>query len=263
MQKKCHFEKLLIDYLANELPGDQRDQMRAHLKTCPKCALQHRELRLVHGYLTHRKRPMPAAELLQSYQIALKTAFKSQILKGSVGQRLLHFADVFFNAPSLYLRLAKGLAILFIGIFLGRIMFNPLDSRQVSESAPMALLPINQVDSYLPYTFWENTEILLLQILNSDLTQESDPETFLICRELANKLIAQSLLANDMAAARQNERLSLFITRLEMLVYELANASDQEGISSLHQIRRFIIESDLLSEFRKLKEFTLIYQQNI
>lgn len=263
MLKKCQFEKLLIDYIAHELPKADRAQMHQHVKTCPVCSRRHQELQVMHGLLMRRKRPAPGAELLQAYQKALQTAFKLQPPMVSLRNKLSAWADAILNAPSPSLRLAKGLAILIIGIFLGRMMFNPLEIRQnaVSEpAAPMRLLPVNL---QLPRTYWENAEILLLQILNSDLNQESDLETFFICRELANKLIAQSLIADELAVTGQNERLTLFMTRVEMLAHELANANGREGMDLLKQMRHFIVDSDLMTEYRKLKEFTLISQQNI
>lgn len=263
MLKKCQFEKLMIDYIANDLPKEQQAQIRAHLHTCPVCANQYQELKSLHGLLIARKRPKPPAVLINGYRLALDRAFRPQEPTVPVVQKLRSLGHTVFAAPSIGLRLAKALAILIIGIFLGRLIFNPLDIRQKTELPKATVLHLTPVDFHLSHTFWDFTEILLLQIVNSDLNQEPDSEDFLISKEIAQKLISQSLIIDEMAATMQNKRLTRFITRLQMLLYELTNASDMDGIDSLQQVRRFIIEMDLINEFRILKEFTGISQQDI
>jgi len=247
--QKCDFEKYLIEYINGDLTKSKYSELTEHLTHCSICSDQLDNFEPFHVMLLKRQRPNPPERIQKRYQNYLAVNFKS-------GARIRVISDYFWNlifgSESRLIRLAQVVALIFIGVILGRIFFYPsANSKHKMESTNFER-NLSEGDLKLITTFLLESEMLLLEITNGEPNELSQNFEFSLDRELAKKLLMKTFLIHEKALQIQSQQVLNFLSQLELILYEIANSDEEEGIDLL-EIKQFIHQQKLLEVTRRIK----------
>ncbi|NIA30410.1 MAG: hypothetical protein GWP06_10935, partial [Actinobacteria bacterium] len=187
--KSCKFEKLLPDYLQDELAVESRHQLEAHLETCEQCAARLEKLVAIHQILSARQRPKPSKELVRDYRNYLKKYFPGKTSPVAIFSKLERRWNLFPHFQKLTLRLAGAFALIIFGVFIGKLVFIP--SVEIAKKATLAPIPayvITPTDLKLMSDYFVKSEILLLAIENWQGDAGTDSSDLLFDKKIAQNL---------------------------------------------------------------------------
>ncbi|MBN1478779.1 zf-HC2 domain-containing protein [candidate division KSB1 bacterium] len=246
--KSCPFEHLLVSYVQNELSADNRLRLRNHILNCDHCRNLLADFTSVDRLLQNFERKPIPKKLYRTYKKQLATLYEPESLwKNAVNvvRRLLTLLSS--RAPAL--RVARSLAVLLIGILVGRYFFFPSQTPEII-SEPRTTLTKDDIQFISDYVV--KSELLLLTIANSTNDEPSEDDIFL------NKDIAQSLLYKTAQVQRKAHALDdqiiiTFLTHLELVLLEISNREDEEIRSSFQEIRNMVNEANMVQKSRRLQ----------
>ena len=157
--------------------------------------------------------------------------------------------NVFSSAAPSW-RFARALAILFIGVMIGRFFFVP--SQQTMNTAE-SQLSLTKEDIQFIADYMVKSELLLLTIANNPASEPSETDIFL------NKDIAQNLLYKSAQVQRKARELDdkviiTFLNHLELVLLELSNREEQEIRAIFQDIKEMVNEADMLQKSRRLQQ---------
>jgi hypothetical protein len=248
----CDFEKYFGEYIDGKLNRETEINFVRHIEDCATCRSRLDEYYEMHRLVKNVKRPEPDNALVERYKSKLSSVFgKTHPVK------LWYYSvDDFLNrilpSPSLWWRVAAAVIVLIFGIFIGRFLLKPADSEQmmISETPYIWEKPISNADiEYINY-YLLASEMILLEIENLD-PEDSD---LLISNDTAQKLLIKTFLVHESALQLNEPQLLRFLSKMELILYELANAEEGQDEELLESIRMVINNSDLLEEVRSLQK---------
>ncbi len=245
--KSCKFEKLLPDYLQDDLAKKARRQLEAHLETCEQCTARLEELFNVHQILTARTRPEPAKALVRDYRNYLRKYFPSKTSPAAIFGRLERWWNYFLHSQSLTLRLAKAFALIIFGVFIGKFALVPsVEAPKVEIVAPLTAHAIVPADLKLMSDYFVKSEILLLAIENWQDNAKTDSSDLLFDKKIAQNLLLHSQMIHQKAAQLYDSDLLSFLDRMEMLLLEISNVDNRDLFQAFKDAQHIIKETDLL-----------------
>jgi len=239
----------------NQKPEDN-ERIRMHLNSCDACRKNIHDLQLVQTVLLHRKRPTPSKALLNAYQDNLAYEFRSVTTIDRLKETIKTVYTFVFDSRPLSVRIAKAVALLVVGILIGRLIFQPIHRPTLDPSKPsIVLLSMTPADIKFMTDFCTQSEIWLLAIVNMPKTEETDPSDLQFNREIAQRLLLKTSIIGDKIQHIQNEQpYSKFFNRVEQLLLEAANASDDRIQEVSENIKQTIKSSALLYETQHVRE---------
>jgi len=250
--EKCRFEKYLVDYLNNEIPAAAHLEMKQHLKDCQICSKQIQEIETIHFMLLERKRPEPSSDLVSQYDQELNEIFES---KSRFENTKRLFGNFWNNIPPLRIRLAGAVTILIIGIFIGKSIFKPTQKSEIVVIEPtMVNLIENQSDLKLMNSYFSDSEVLLLEIMNSNYAEQLTDKSLFLSKEIAQKLLMRTFLVHEIGLRLNNKPILNFLSNLEFLLYDIANSNDDEIVLKINEIQELIKDTSLLEKARLFQE---------
>jgi hypothetical protein len=245
---ECPYKVYYSEYIHGDLPPDIDIEFHRHLQDCSVCE---REIALfyeVERRLRIRKRPSPEQKLLKAYHHNLKNQIGTGLKKYTVRDRIF---DLAFSQSRL-LRLGEVFLLLMIGVLIGWIFFYQSGSPDspVQTKSSYYGKPISKQDmEYLNYYFLAS-EMVLLEMVNGDV----DNEEFFLEKETAQKLLIKTFLVHEVALKLSDPRMLKFLTRMELILYELSNADEDQMGETISSVRYIIEEARLLTEVGELKQ---------
>jgi len=244
MKKECQFSENVIDFVYNELTGNELHEFQAHLSSCAHCQQKVEAISRTTALMSQRRRPLASKALLRSYHQRLQSIYENPKLKTSLWRE---FIENVIIHPSTGLRLAEVVVILVVGIFIGKnLSWNKtLPPLQEQNAA------VNQVsfDKKFLENYLFESEFLLLEISNTD----NENEVQSILEEIdCNKLLQKTIMLKEQALKINNPRLFELLERLEMILLELANLEKFLTEDELNSVRKNINESRLFVELKQL-----------
>ena len=253
--KKCKFEKYLVDYLNNELPAAAHLETEQHLRDCQICSNQIHEIETIHFMLLERKRPEPSGDLVDQFDQELNEIFESKSRFENTRRLFGNFWNFLNNIPPSGIRLAGAVAILIIGIFIGKMVFKPTQKSEIVIIEPtMVNLIKNQSELKLINSYFSDSEVLLLEIMNSNLAEQLADKNFFLSKEIAQKLLIRTFLIHEIALKLDNKPILNFLSNLEFLLYDIANSNDDEIVQKINEIQEMIKDTNLLEKARLFQE---------
>jgi hypothetical protein len=253
--KTCPSEKLLFDSIESKQPSDASLQVKEHLECCDVCRTKYNELLKVETLLMHRQRIQPSKEILRSYHQNLKQAFAPEPMWIRIRNRFEYAYHLFIDSRPLGVRLARGMALLLIGIFIGKVIFQPIDKQDGSSEKPSILtLTMSPTDVQFITEYITQSEIWLLAVANIPSTQNVEKAELLFNKEVAQRLLIKTSFMEERKQQIDSELLTKFLNRFELLLLEVANASDEKMVDISNEIKLMIENSTLLHETKQLRE---------
>lgn len=253
--KPCEYEKFLADYVAGELSSLKNAEIKEHLLTCKVCAFKLQKFQQLHQVLIQRQRTKFPDKILREYQRNLKTLFKPKSRWEAIKDRFWEYWDSVFGIQPLWLRFAEAGALLLIGFFFGWLVFSTAPKTQnIPVKAEIITLPTSQADLELMSNFLFESEILLLQIVNSNSNGEGELADFSLTKEISQKLLMQTFFIHEKALQLQDDRILSFLTQMELLLLEISNLSDEDIFEVFKEIKQIIKDLNLLTATKNLQE---------
>ncbi|MEE8587625.1 MAG: zf-HC2 domain-containing protein [Acidobacteriota bacterium] len=242
-----------VEALYGELPSARQEEFERHLGSCPACQAQFSSLRATLDFMGRRERSEPDAALWSDFprQIQQRTAESESRL----GARVLSFwrrtspaaVPSAGTLPKWAWRAAAVLALLAIGILIGRLSWSPPEVQQ-AEAPPIPALgaeepPIDQrVSSYM-----ERSKVLLLGIVNIDPSDNGAEALDLQPQKRVSRQLVEEAPGLKQELARSNQdRLLELVSELEMILLQIANLEAQQDLEGVEVIRDGVQRRGLL-----------------
>lgn len=253
--EKCRFEKYLVEYLNEDLPASLQAEIKQHLNHCEICSIHLHDIETIHSMLLERKRPEPLSDLVDQYDQELNEIFESKSRFENIRRLFSNLWNFLNNIPPLGIRLSGAVAILIIGIFIGKMVFKSNQKSEIVIIEPtMVNLIENQSDLKLMNSYFSDSEVLLLEILNSDYAEQLADKSFFLSKEIAQKLLMRTFLIHEIGLKLNNKPMLNFLSNLEFLLYDLANSNDDEIVLKIDEIQELIKDTNLLEKARLFQE---------
>lgn len=249
----CKFEKSLVDLIQGQLSLNEHTFVKKHIGTCETCRKKYLELKAVHSMLIKRQRPKPYGKLLTSFRRYLKHEFipkpKSPRIKG----HFLSAYRLFFDSDTMGLRIVKIISLIVVGIFIGRMIFYTRHEQSIVNPNIM-LISITPADRQFMTDFFTESEIWLLAIVNIPPHEEYGKSELLFHKEIARKLLMKTPFMDEIKLQLNNEMFTKFYNRLELLLLEVANTSDERMMNVSLETGQIIKNTTLLIEMKYFRE---------
>ncbi|NOY59870.1 MAG: zf-HC2 domain-containing protein [Calditrichaeota bacterium] len=251
--KSCKFEKLLPDYLQDELASEAKRQLEVHLETCEHCTAKLGELADIHQILSSRQRQEPGKELMRDYRNYLRKYFPGKLSPVSILKRSESWWNDVFHSQHFTLRIAKAVALIIVGVFIGKFIFVSSVQAPRIETVARARMPgyaITPADLKLMNDYFVKSEILLLAIENWQGDTGADSTDLLFDKKIAQNLLLHSQVIRHQATQLYDSDLISFLNRMELLLLEISNVDNEELFTAFKEAKKIIKETDLL-QFNK------------
>lgn len=246
-----------------KLPRYQNGGMSAEEAAAFEKALQAWEEGLsgsgVEQILRRHRRPDPPPALLNAYHQTLQAKFPpSKVVRPPSGIARAIW-DFLFARRGAGVRLAEALVILAIGVWIGRSFLKPAEPLPVTpapgRAAPQFYLRgITQEELQKMDAFFVDSEMLLLQIANLSTAEDLVADEVAMIREMAGRLLPKTALMKEKSVRYNDLQMLHFLSRLEIILYEIANSDPDEIIESLAFIQEMFRETGIIQETRVLQE---------
>jgi hypothetical protein len=253
------FEQLGPAALYEELDADESKWFEAHLGECPNCSKLFAEMKSTLNAMDAREREEPPSEFWQNYWGNLEGRLgEDRAVKTSPEKWWRRLFGIFETQPKWAYQLAGGLALLFIGILIGKLYFGsqePLSTDMATiPYASLATLTVDErAERYL-----QRSKLLLLGLVNTDVSDDETPAIdFALQRGISQQLVQEAyFLKNEMHAPDQ-QRVKDLVSDLELILLQLANLESEHDLPAVELAKsavnsRAILLRINLEEMREL-----------
>jgi len=248
--KSCKKKYLAVDYFFDELSADQKIQYESHLDTCEACQQTLADLEGTATLAKQYRRQQPDKKFLKNYHDQLQTQFVSAKKTSSPFEKLI---DIFFRTPSIPVRLAQAVALLLLGIFIGRNVI------WKSDFTTTPLLP-NQNSYYtlnedlLLKNYLQEAEMVLLDVSNLNPVEDQKIISNLIQSTKYIYLLQKTILLKDQASELENFQLMELLNQIELILLEIYNLDEHAPPDALNEIKQHLKRSYLLMEIKSIAQ---------
>ena len=244
----CEFEIYFDEYIRGELNPQMDIKFQSHLESCNTCQEKLDEYYPVHHIINSRQRPKIEPEIQESYHKNLKTG----LLINAPVQKISSFIDNLVYTRSPWIRFAEVAVVLVVGIFIGTMLLSdPEKSRSIPILEPEQFAqPVSRVDIEFMSYYFGASEIILLELMNSD----SDAAEIFMDKEVGQKLLMKTFLVHEIALRLNEPEILRFLGLMEVILYDLSNMTPKEIDETLKFVRSLIEEKKLLQTIQDLQK---------
>ncbi len=269
--RKCR--SMFIEVLYNELEFEQKQWFDTHLQSCPNCVADYEKMKTTMGIMKQRSRTEPDPFFWDSYWERLvdriETSEKSISIISAWWQRFWHGINL---QPQWTYRVATAVALIAIGVLIGRLYFGRPVSRQVETAQSVQVPPtaVEQVslqqrtDRYI-----ERSKILLLGLINFDPDSEDAYALNLpYQKQISQNLVNEASSLKEELTAPAQQQLRDLIEDLEIILLQIANLESEHDLSGIELVksgvdRRGILLKINLEEMQSFQELNSNKKQKI
>lgn len=249
--KKCR--SFSLEYFYGKLGASKKQFFDDHILVCEKCKSRFEEMRAVLQFTDKRVRPEPPKEFWDSYEEKLARRIEieesSQIDHESIKEKLGRRFN--FTSKWVY-QAAAAVALIIIGVFIGRALFSPSipGSQHASQQSDLPAQPQPEtilVDRSQDYI--ERSKLILLALVNFDPAIEDPYALDLPYQKQVSKELVQeaSFLKKELAESDQ-ERLENLIASLEIILLQIANLESENDLDAIALVKDGINSRGILME---------------
>jgi hypothetical protein len=244
----CKFEIYFDEYIRGELDAQMDISFHSHLETCDICRQKLDEYYPIHHIVNTRQRPEVEPEVLKSYHKSLKTG----LLINAPVQKLSSLIDNLIYTRSPWIRFAEAAVVLVVGIFIGTMLLSgPEKQRTIPILQPEQFAqPVSRVETEFMSYYFGASEIILLELMNSD----SDAAGIFMDKEVGQKLLMKTFLVHEIALRLNEPEVLRFLGLMEVILYDISNMTPNEIDETLKFVRSLIEEKKLLQTIQDLQK---------
>ena len=242
----CQFENYFDEYIHGELDQEKDILFQTHLAECESCPGRLDEYYQVYVNLRRRQRPEIDRDLHRSYHKELRTRL---LIKKPFGRVYLQLGKLLYSR-SPWVRTAEVVTLVLVGVTIGIYFFtdDPPQTYTSDLNQKSFIQPVSQVQlDYMNYYF-SASEMILMELINGD---PNEAEAFLTA-EIAQKLLVKTFMVHEIALGLNNARMIRFLSRMELILIEIANAPPEETPEMIRAIRVSMLDAGLLEDVRDL-----------
>ena len=249
--KKCR--SLFLEYFYGELDASKKKFFDEHLSVCDKCKSQFAEMEAVLRFTGKRIRPEPPEEFWDSYEERVEQRIETEeastvdreSLWRSLGRR-------FYLAPKWIYQAAAAIALIVIGVFIGRALFSPRITGVQLASQRLELTTPQQLETALIHRsqdYIERTKLILLALVNFDPSTE-DPYALNLPyqKQVSKELVEEASYLKKELAESDQERLENLVTSLEIILLQIANLESENDLEAIALVRDGINRQGIIME---------------
>ncbi len=238
--RKCR--SLFAEALYDELSQKQKERFKAHLQSCPKCAEHYEKMHTTVGVMNQRTRKEPAPFFWDNYwdKLVDRMEEKERSFPGIVAWWQRFWQSINFQ-PSWTYRVVTAVALIAIGVLIGKLYFGRPVSQQVETIQTVQVPPtaVEQVslqqraDRYI-----ERSKILLLGLINFDPENEDAYALDLpYQQQISQELVREAnLLKEELNDPAQQQLLDL-IEDLEIILLQIANLESEYDLTGIELVK--------------------------
>ena len=232
-------------YLDKSLDEHELNEFQSHLKACTKCSS---ELQAFQAIVSEAQtfEPVQAPESLwariENELDTPRRPFYTIVLNRI--KDLKEKVDSLVKIPAPAFKLAGVMAVLIIGVFVGRYFLPVPNGSQLTEEvipqSPEVQMVANRTNKFV-----EKSKILFLGFVNAD-TADVEESNWQTEKKVAQNLVREAaVLKNDLTPYR-NERLNVLIEELELILLEIANLEEEYDVENIEMIKTGIDRKALM-----------------
>ncbi|HEX9972557.1 MAG TPA: hypothetical protein VGD14_10855 [bacterium] len=245
----CNQKHLVVEYFFNELTIDRKAQYESHLGQCELCQQHLDELKGTSKVVKRFQRQQPDKKFLKNYHRQLKEQFFPEKKKTHVFENVI---DIFIRRPSIAIRIAEAVALLVLGIFIGRNFVWQSEFSQTPLSQYQNNYQILNEDLLLK-NYLQETEMVLLDVSNLDPIEDQKIIFNLIQSTKYRYLLQKTAMLKNQAYELEDQQLIGLLNRVELILLELSNLGEQPSPATIDEIKQQLKKSYLLMEIKSIK----------
>ena len=249
--RKCR--PLFLEYFYGELDASKQQFLKDHLSVCKKCTSEFNEMKGLLQFTGKRFRPEPPKEFWDSYEERLaKRIQKKRFSEAGQESWWKRRWKNFTFAPKWTFQAAAALALIVIGVIIGRIIFSPSlpEIQQVTQQhgliSPLQPSPtlVHRSQNYI-----ERSKLILLALVNFDPATE-DPYALDLPyqQQVSRELVQEASLLKIELASSDQERLEDLIASLEIILLQIANLESESDFEAIELVKEGIDRRGILME---------------
>lgn len=249
--KKCR--SLFLEHFYGELDTKKKKFFDNHISVCEKCRSRFTEMDLVLQFTGQRVRPEPPEEFWDSFEKKLERRIEieesSETEHATARERRQKRFPV---APRWAYQATAAVALIIIGVFIGKALFSPSipGVQHASRQAGLSVQPQPEMTLvHRSQNYIERSKLILLALVNFDPSVEDPyaldlPYQKQVSKELVKKA---SSLKRELAESDQ-ERLENLIASLEIILLQIANLESENDLEAIELVRDGIDRRGILME---------------
>lgn len=242
--KSCqHFETLLTEKLFGELEAQSEQQLNTHLAECAACRATLAELQHVLHALGKPAPPQMPEHFWSGYWDRLRDRMATEMQPRDSWLASLR-ARFNFNWTFAY-RFAAAAALVLLGIFIGRYFQpqaqQPLATQTIPQYASQEATTISQRAANV----LDRSKILLLGIINEDLSAVS-AEDVMRQRKVSRELLTEVRSLQTVLPNSPDRRLLQLVQQLELVLMQIAALEAEHDLTNVELVREGIDREGLL-----------------
>jgi len=239
--KKCR--GLLVEALYGELDPEVKAFFDGHIGSCPACAAEFAALTETLKTMDGRVRPDPGPDFWDGYWGRLARRMgEDKAAEGKPRSLANRMAWIWKLSPRWAFQAAAAVALIVIGVFIGRIVFSPgrrpVDSaRRVEPATSVQAAASNPVLRARDYV--DRSMLVLLALVNYDPATE-DPYALDLPyqKQVSRELVTQAgALKSDLKEPGQR-RLRELVTDLETILLQIANLESRNDLEAVEFVKQ-------------------------
>jgi len=249
--KKCR--SLFPEYFYGELDPPKKKFLDEHLSACEKCKSQFAEMETVLRFTRKRIRPEPPEEFWDSYEERLERRIETEEAS-TVGRESLwrSLGRRFYAAPKWTYQAAAAVALIVIGVFIGRALFSPRITGVQLASQRLELTTPQQPETTLIHRsqdYIERSKLILLALVNFDPSTE-DPYALNLPyqKQVSKALVEEAGILKKELAESDQERLENLVASLEIILLQIANLESESDLDAISFVRDGIEKRGIIME---------------
>jgi hypothetical protein len=249
--KKC--KALFLEAYYQELDAQRKQFFKDHLLVCDRCQSEFNEMKSTLKFMGKRVRPEPPKEFWDSYEERLAQRIEkeetSEVERESWWSKL---TDAFTLAPKWTYQAAAALALIVVGVFIGRMLFTPSASEIQQASQQRGVVAQQQPETELvnrTQDYIERSKLILLALVNFDPATEDPYALDLPYQQRVSKELVDeaSYLKRELAGSDQR-RLENLIVDLERVLLQIANLESQNDFEAIELVKEGVTNRGILME---------------
>jgi len=249
--KRCR--SLLLEHFYGEMDTEKQKFFAQHLSVCEKCQTRFEEIEAVLQFTGQRVRPEPEQEFWDTYEQQLARRIEKEEAsrlgcESSIEKRKRQFSII----PKWAYQAAAAVALIIIGVFLGRALFSPRVpgvQHAMKQPDPATQLQPAATLVHRSQDYIERSKLILLALVNFDSSEE-DPYALDLPyqKQISKELVKEAGFLKEELAKSDQERLENLISSLEVILLQIANLESENDLDAIELVRDSIDNRGILME---------------
>jgi hypothetical protein len=255
--KKC--QDLFGEAFYKELNAEQKRFLEGHLRDCEGCASEYAGMTSTLKIMEKRARPEPQQAYWNGYWSRLARRMEEEkTLTPKSESWWRSFIRAFTFAPKWAFQTAAALLLVFLGIYLGKMIFSP-SKPEVQQARQMPTVA-SQVEPDVEFTnraqnYIERSKLIILALINFDPKTE-DPYALNLPyqQQVSRELVREASFLKQGIADSDQRRLQNLITDLEVILLQIANLESERDFEAIELVKEGVDSRGILLQIH-VKDF--------